>query len=105
MAKKYFIDMPSGDSQWTDEGHDVIARFMTITNNFLKDNEEDGPVNLRELAYLLEYAVQGVITEECIRRRLGSNSRGHNFEDGANWCAPEIPGRDFEEHYAEDERK
>ena len=90
MAKKYFKDMPSGDSQWTDAGHDVVYRFMVIANNFLKLNEEDGPVNLREFAYLLEYAVQGAITEECIRRRLGSNSRGRDFDDDSSkYYAPE----------------
>lgn len=78
MAKKYFVDKDSGDSEWTLDARDVVKRFIVVAESFVKEEEalHDGPVNLRELAYLIKYAVDGAVTEEILHRRLGGERGG-----------------------------
>ena len=82
MAKKYFIDKDSGDSEWTDDAHNTVRRFMKVVAGFIQEEEEihDEPVNLREISYVLEYAIQGVVTDELLRRRLGTTIPNDDLE-------------------------
>ena len=100
MVTKYFVDMPSGDSQWTEAGHKVIEDFMEIAKDFLDKAEAGGPVHLREFGFLMEYAVHGVITGASIDRRLGVGSLGRPLgydEDELSYISPETNFEDMAE--------
>lgn len=93
MAKKYFYDKDSGDSEWSPEGHNVVRRFMTVVAGFIKEEEElrGEPANLRELSYILEYAIQGVVTDELLRRRLGTSIPNDDLECEPTEIGEELP--------------
>jgi len=65
-----FIRRPSGDSEWTDDASAICNSFSDVVRFAIKEAELDGPVDLRDLQTVMKGAIDGVIHQELVCRRL-----------------------------------
>ena len=69
-----FVRNPNGDSYWTEDATRVCTSFATKVRAALREVEEDGPVDLRDLQTILKSAIDDVILHEMVCRRLSPDS-------------------------------
>tara|TARA_B100000131_G_scaffold176957_1_gene170795 strand:- start:8400 stop:8672 length:273 start_codon:yes stop_codon:yes gene_type:complete len=69
MAKRFFKEHASGDSEWTPEARKMLEEASEVVRIFLDEEEEGGPITLREFDFIFKAAVTNVVTDESIRRR------------------------------------
>ena len=81
MAKSYFIEHASGDSEWTPEARDVLARASAAVRAFLEKEEAVGPVVLREFDFIFKEAVTNIVSDESIRRRCCPDEQPVEIKD------------------------
>jgi hypothetical protein len=64
---------PAGDSKRTERAEDIHNKFVHVFDKFLSEIEEDGPVDLRDLAYVLSTSIESLVLQKIVQRRLGTD--------------------------------
>lgn len=63
----------AGDSRRTERAEDIHNKFVRVFDEFLSEIEEDGPVDLRDLAYVLNSSIESLVLQKIVRRRIGTD--------------------------------
>jgi len=85
MAISLYDRCVDGDSTLSPNGAYIRRSATSAIRNFLAEAEADGPVDLRDLSTVIKDAVDDVILDEIIRRRLSAKPlRGERGTQGGD---------------------
>ena len=65
-----FDRFPAGNSRRTRRAENIHNKFVRVMEEFLVEIEEEGPVDLRDLAYVLNSSIESLVLSKIVRRRL-----------------------------------
>ena len=85
MAISLYDRCVDGDSTLSSEGAYIRRSAVLAIRDFLAEAEADGPVDLRDLSTVIKDAVDDVVLNEIIRRRLSAKPlRGERGTQGGD---------------------
>ena len=79
--RKLFDSTPNGGSDWTDEGCRLSNKFTIIVDDFLKEVEKDGYINIRDFGTVCKETVSEVVLLQLVKRRMDNDYEKKNKND------------------------